>query len=367
MAALLLQSCRGGRPTPTSDKEENIIKYARNLYMMEDGEFTRVEIRNPWDTTHTLARYILVPEGSQKKPRDTNGYTLISTPLRNTVVFSSVHASLLSEMGCADVVSGVCDPQFLVDSVLLRRYAEGKIKNCGSPMQPNIEVIFRTGAQGILLSPYEGDAPVQNSLRQCGIPLIEGADYLEKTPLARAEWMRLYGRLYGNGEKADSLFAVTEKEYLALKEKISNPKARIPVIFDMIYSGTWAVPTSGSVLGSMISDAGGLNPFSGYNKAGCATLSPEEALYRGKDAKVWFIRYNQKTPLTLKQISSENKLYTEIEAYKQGNVYGTNTLTGNIFDESAFHPQWVLSDMISILHPEAGIRPYKRYYHQLSE
>ena len=55
--------------------------------------------------------------------------------------------------------------------------------------------------------------------RNSGIPIVETADYMERTPLARAEWMRFYGRLYGKGALADSIFDITEQRYLEIKRK----------------------------------------------------------------------------------------------------------------------------------------------------
>jgi iron complex transport system substrate-binding protein len=359
----LLTSCR--TDSNTADEDGN-IKYAKNLVIQEYEDFNYIKIRNPWDTLTTLASYCLVDRNMKDLPDNMpSEATVIKIPVKKSVIYSSVHASLIEELGCGNAVSGVCDSQFIIDSSIKDGLASGAIVDCGNSMQPNVEKIINTGAEIVWLSPFESDNGSHGKLSLLGIPIVEGADYLENSPLARAEWMKFYGRLYGRGEVADSLFAKTEREYLSLKKKTETVSKSPSVIFDKIYSGSWNVPTSGSVTGAMIVDAGGSNPFNDYSNAGSATLTPETVLFKGGAADIWFVRYYGDKELTMADLSADNDAYSHFSAFKSGNVYGTNTLTSGVFDDAAFHPQWLLSDLISIIHPELGIIPMKQYYHKL--
>lgn len=366
-ALSLLASCGGGNATSSSSSEDTGTQYARNLTMEDRDGYTYVTVRNPWDTTRNLAAYALVEKDAAMPSGLPAGTAIVRVPLEKSVVFSSVHASLIDELGAGNAVSGVCDSQFITDPNLQQKLKAGKILDCGNSMQPNIEAIIRSGAGAALISPFESDNGSHGKLSQVGIPIIECADYLEKTPLARAEWMRFYGRLYGKGETADSLFVATEREYKAMSEKGMASKTRPKVLFDKIYSGIWNVPTSGSVTGAMITDAGATNPFSDSNKAGSAQLSPEEVLYKGGDTDFWFVRYSEATPLTMKSLAADNGAYSRFKAFKEGNVYGCNSIMTNVFEDGAFHPQYILADLISIIHPESGVKPVKRYYFHMPE
>ena len=178
--------------------------------------------------------------------------------------------------------------------------------------------------------------------------------------------MKLYGRLVGKGAKADSLFSKTEKEYNDIVFKTALCSNLPKVLFDGAYSGVWNVPTSRSATGTLIRDAAGYNPFDDYNDSGSAKLAPEEVIYKAADADVWFVRYFSDTPKTLKQWGSEDKNYSRFNAFKNGNVWGSNTKYSGVFDDAAFHPQWILADMALILHPSLqGIKIHKHYYQQL--
>ena len=67
--------------------------------------------------------------------------------------------------------------------------------------------IIDLNADAILLSPFENNGGY-GRLEQIGVPIIECADYMERSALGRAEWMKFYGILFGREHETDSLFAV---------------------------------------------------------------------------------------------------------------------------------------------------------------
>lgn len=362
--ATLMSACgTSGGQRPTGD---NIIRHADNLRISDGDGYSHVVIRNPWDTTKTLASYFLVQEGAELPPEAGSGSEkIIKIPLKNSLVYSNVHVSLMHELGVLDAVGGVCDAEYITDSLASSRIAEKVIRDCGQSMQPNMEAVMQMRPDGILAAPMENN-PNHGKLAKLGIPLIQAADYLESSPLGRAEWMRFYGRLYGRGTQADSMFRAVEREYNDIANKVATSAHRPKVLIDGVYGQSWNLPTRKTATGILIHDAGGLNPFDEYDKAGSISLSPEEVLYKGADADVWFIRYFNTRPMTLSMWNAENKNYARFKAFKEGNVFGANTMTSGIFDDGAFHPQWVLADMASILHPEIkNISHPKYYYHKL--
>lgn len=364
-AFLLLASC--GSDAAKETNKGNVVTEASNL-TIEDGEgWSHVVIRNPWDTTRTLASYILVERGVDVPARYRNdGSRMIRVPLQKALVYSNVHVSFANELGALDAVKGICDKDYITDSLAARRIAEGLIADCGLSTQPNIERVMALRPDAIILAPMSEDG-AHGKLANFGIPFVEAADYLEKEPLGRAEWMKFYGRLFGKKEMADSLYGAVAKEYNGIKEKLGNMASRPKVLFDGVYGGVWNVCTSGSVTGNMIEDAHGVNPFADLNKAGSAQLALEKVLYDASDADVWFVRYFKPGgTMSLAEWGSDNKNYSRIKAFKTGNVWGANSADSGIFDDGAFHPQWILADMAAVMHPEIKNLPrHKRYFYQL--
>lgn len=359
----LLQSC-GGNNTVSSEGEEVELKYAENLSLKEFDGYTIAEIRNPWDTTKLLQKYVLLEEGVDVPEGFTPAQT-VRVPLKKSIVYSSVHNGLINELGAPDAISGVCDAEYIYEPSIKSRIENGDIADCGNSMSPNIEKIIKVSPGAILLSPFENSGG-HGKLSQAGIPIIECADYMETSPLARSEWMKFYGRLYGKKNEADSMFADTERKYLQLKEIGTSLSTHPKVLIDRIYGQSWNLPAGKSTMGIMIEDAGGINPFGDVKVSGSLQLSPEKVLYEAQDVDIWLIRFAY-TPLTLKSLGEDNKLYTQFKAYKEGRVYGSDSSKTRIFEDVAFHPQWLLGNLIALFHPELSLPTEEKTYFEKIE
>lgn len=362
-ALFLLPSCGRNNASVNSRGTPVEFSYAENIAMESHDGFTTVRIRNPWDTTKLLHTYILLEEGGSA-PADAAGADVIKVPLKSSVVYSCVHIGLADDLGALDAITGVCDKQYIYQENIRKRIADGSIADCGNSMEPNVEKMLMLRPGAVLLSPYESTNSY-GKLDKAGIPVVECADYMEKSPLARAEWMKFFGRLYGKARVADSLFNATEREYNRLKALVADTKHRPTVMTDRIYGQIWDVAGGRSTTGTFIEDAGGRNIFGDNNKAGSLQLSPEKVLMQARDADVWLIRAND-GELTLESLGAEREIYSHFKAFRQGNVYASYASRCHIFEDQAFHPQWILADLIRVLHPEnSAVRPGRAYYEQL--
>ena len=191
------------------------IRYARGFTIQHFTDYTSVEVRDPWDSTRILQRYLLVDRGALM-PGDLPKGTVVRTPVKNIVVYTSVHAAIIDQLGEADKVIGVCEPRYMDTPSIQEGLRAGKIADLGEATAPNIEKIIDIGAEIIIASPFQnaGYGPAE----KLGIPIIEAADYMESLPLGRTEWIRFYGLLFGKEAMADSIFRETEDRYLELKE-----------------------------------------------------------------------------------------------------------------------------------------------------
>lgn len=355
-----IASCSPDRKSSNPADIDTGFKYARLISMQDlDDKSTLVTIINPWDSTAVLARYALVEKGNHVTSELPAGTVTLQVPVNNAVVYSGIHTGLLNELGSLDAVSGVCDTAYISDKATMAGVRSGEIAYCGRNTSPLLEKMILLKPEVVVLSPYE-NSNESSRISSFGMKVVQAADYLETTPLGRAEWMKFFGRLFGVEEKADSLFNEVEKSYLTLKNMASRSDKKPKVLFDRIYSGVWYVPTSGSVTGKLIEDAGGINPFSKYNNHGSAGLTAEEVLSTAFDSDVWLIRYSE-PEVTLQSLVSEKTLYQKFNAYQNGNVYTASTINSTLFDDGAFHPEKILRELIRILHPELDKSPFEYY------
>ena len=356
----LLASCKGGNAHIIAEEGDTIkMKYARNISLVRHDGFTVASVRNPWDTTRVLHTYLLVPD-SVGLPSSLPKGTVVRTPMKRALIYSSVHNSLVSELGAIDAIKGVCDARYIHQRDLSDRIASGEVVDCGIGTSPDIERIINMSPDGIMLSPFENSG-TYGKVGQLGIPIIECADYMETTPLARAEWMRFYGMLFGKEDEAQKMFEATESEYNALKRSVAAA-SRPKVIIDRLYGQVWYVPSANSTMGTFIKDAGGENPFESYDRSGSVGLAGEEVLYRASDADIWLVRYSQATDKTLSELAADNAIYPQFKALKEGRVFGCNTTGTYFYEEVPFHPQWLLNDLITIFHDGNGDINATRYF-----
>ncbi len=363
---LLLLSC-GGRHESISEEVEIPMEYASFLKISAGDGFTHVKITNPWDTTTTLHSYILVPDSIPLKDIYPEG-TIIRTPIKRSVMFSSVHSSLLEELGSIDVVAGICDSEYMHNETLSRKLKEGKLTDCGNSMSPDMEKIISISPDAIFISPYQ-DQTQYSKLSELGIPIIECADYMETNPLGRTEWIKFYSLLTAQEEKGDEIYSEVKRDYLILKEKASKVKKRPEILTELKQGDTWFLPAKSSTTGIFIEDAGGSLPDIVKGEGGSVAFAPEKVLMNTDDADIWLIKYYNEKELSYDQLASETPLYKNFEPFKKRNIYACNTSKILFYEEVPFHPHWLLADMISIFHPELGITPYpgKQYYSKLSD
>lgn len=357
-----LASCKGSHASSSAEGEGEVLpmKYAENLTVREFPDFTEVTVRNPWDTLKTLQKYILVERDSEMPAGLPEG-TIIKVPVTNALVYSTVHNSLITELGAMDAIGGICNSKYVNGKELQARLASGRIVDCGVSLSPDLEKIIKLNPQVIMLSPFENNDKYAK-VGELGIPIIECADYMETSPLGRAEWVRFYGMLFGKQDVADKMFAKTESNYLKLK-KIANGLAIKPkVIIDQRYGQVWNVPGGVSTMGRLIEDAGGINPFASYEQSGSVPLAPEKVLAEAHDADIWFVRYNQEKDKSLRELGNDAPVNSQFKAYKNRRVYGCNTRYVNFYEETPFHPDRILEDMVHIMHPELSSSAPVRYY-----
>lgn len=395
-AALLMAACQGGK-TAVADAEAGDtleMKYAKLLTIVKHGDveetsdaaegvdyqYTEAIIANPWKAGTMLHRYILIPKGEEgdktvamlARRRSTGARCTtdtVRTPVESNLVFTAPHCQLLTELGCQNAITGVCDKDYInIPDIKSRAQADAKvahpIMDCGSSMQPDIERIIALHPEALLISPFENSGGY-GKLDKLRIPVIETADYMETSPLGRAEWIKLYGLLLGSS-KADSLFSAIEKEYLQLKAEVAKLPLGLSILTERKTGNVWYVPGGKSTMGILLRDAHARYIFADDTHSGSLSMSPEQIIAKGNQVDVWAFKYFGGNALTKQDLLAEYQGYQALKAFQTGTVYETDTSCEPYFELTSFHPEILLREFIVLSHPEAGdkfgkLRFYKKY------
>ena len=443
-AALLMAACQGGK-TAAADAEAGDtleMKYAKLLTIVKHGDgeeasdeaedidyqYAEAIIANPWKAGTMLHRYILIPKGEEgdktvamlARRRSTGARCTtdtVRTPVERSAVFIAPHCQLMYELGCQQAIRGVCDLNYInIPDVRKRAASAGKasagnafagkafagnassgnasaqnsIVDCGSSMAPDIERIIALKPEAILVSPFENSGGY-GKLDKLHVPIIEAADYMESSPLGRAEWMKFYGMLFGKDKnisttaaveasmtaagkaseatlpvscelRADSLFAQIEKEYLDLKVEAGKLPKGLSILTERKTGGVWYVPGGQSTIGILLKDANARYIFSDDKHSGSLPMSPEQILAKGSQVDVWAFKYFGGAPLSQVQLLQEYDGYKALAAFSRGNIYQVDTSTVPYFELTSFHPELLLREFIILAHGErfGKLRFYKK-------
>ena len=366
--AVLLSSC-GGRQTRSLQDEGDTVafRYATQLTVVRHQGYTVATLKNPWKPDKTLHQYILVPADGEVPEGEG---TVVRTPLSRSVMFTTVHCAMLMSLGKEDCISGVADLKYIKIPWIQEQVKAGHIMDVGEGMSPVVEKIIDQRPDALFLSPFENSGGY-GRLEEIGIPIIECAEYMETSPLARAEWLRFYGMLFGCEAEADSLFAVVDSSYNALKNLVrsqeTGDRKQPNVIVDKVTGSVWYVPGGNSTLGQMIHDAGGLYPWASDEHSGSVSLPFEAVLEKAGEADIWLFRYSSDHDISYQELLSEHHGYNQFRAFRHKQVYGCDVERSLFYEESPFRPDWLLNDFIRIFHPEQEGLDSLRYYKPLRE
>ena len=349
--AFCLMACNNGKKAGNTTAGDTLrMKYAEHIEMVRHGTCTVVKLSDPWNLGKTLHTYILVPADAEM-PEDLPKGSVVRTPLKRSVVATSVHCGLISAMGREEAIRGVCDVRYINLPSVVEGVKNKRIADCGSGLQPTLEAIIDLQPDAIFLSPFQNSGGY-GRIEELDVPIIETADYMETSALGRAEWVRFYGMLFGAEHEADSIFAQVERNYMELRQKAHESTTRPTLLMDKLTGPVWYVPAGQSTVGKVIADANIAYPWADDTHSGSLPLPFETILEKAAQADIWLFRYNNKGTFRREHLLQDNSGYSQFKAYQQGNLFGCSTETSTFYEETPFHPDLLLRDFICIAHPD---------------
>ena len=267
-------------------------------------------------------------------------------PYERIVCTSATHMGFISELGMTDKVVGVCRPNRVYN---LSEEDRERITDIGDDMQPSMEKILLLNPDLVILYTYAQGDPIPAQVEALGIPILYCNEWTETTPLARAEWIRLFGAIFGCLNHADSIFASVRDTYEQLKVDSLKFKGK-SLMSGMSWRGTWYVPAGGTFMGNLFRDAGAQYKYEDNPSTSSIPLTMEQAIQDFAQADIWVgCEAN-----SLKELETIDKKHTWFKAFQTGQVYNFRRRTlpsgANDFWESAtVHPERILSDLNKVL------------------
>ncbi len=364
LLSLLLVAC-------TLDKSERLAnettelspQYAKGfvIHLVEGVKI--LTVTRPWDGATNNLTYALLKEGDRIPSISVD--QIIHVPVNKMVVTSTTHIPGLDLLNASDRLVGFPQSQYISSATMRARIDQGLVKELGAANGVNIEALITLQPDMVMTYQSGPDRTQLESLSISQIPTLLNADFLEETPLGRAEWIKVFGHLLDKPKLADSVFHQIEQTYLELKNQAHDQPERPKVFSGSLYGGTWYAPGGNSFAAQYIADAGGIYTWGSHAETGSLELSFESVIQKNSQTEFW-IGLGGFT--SLGDLKSADARYESFNAYHQHKVFNYHKRIGatggfEYLELGSARPDIVLKDYIKMLHP-ALLPEYEPYFFQ---
>ena len=276
------------------------------------------------------------------------------------ICMSSSQVAGLAEIGADSVITAVSGLRYITNQALHER----NVADIGYEAALDYEKILSLRPDLLLTYTVSGaEPPYISRLRSLGIRVLVLHDHLENHPLARAEYIRLYGALTGKQEYADSVFASICNRYDSLAAAAETSKVK--VLMNIPYGDAWYIPGGNSYMAKLIQDAGGEILGAEEGTAASRVIRMEEAYALSQKADIWL---NPGHCRTRDELTAFHHAFRHFGPIVNGLPIYNNTLRmtpegGNDFWESgSVRPDLILEDLVSIFSQSDRGNPLKYHF-----
>ena len=354
LLALLGTACGGSASYTPADFTTEVYTpaYASGFDIRgtERNAATLVTVRTPWQGGSGVEQHLLVLREGIEPPAGFDGQ-IVKAPVRHVVCMSSSHVAMFDAIGQIRRVCGVSGIDYISNAYVNEHRCCGEVLDVGYDTNLNFELLAAMRPDLMLLYGVTGENTiVTGKLRELGIPYIYIGDYMEESPLGKAEWLVLAAELCDlRAAGADTLQRIA-RDYQALKAHPAPDAPRPKVMLNTPYRDTWFLPSSQSYMIRLIEDAGGEYVYTKNDSDTSVAVDMEEAYLLANAADFWL---NVGPCNTLAELTAQNPKFSGIPVVRSRNVYNNNrrqTPAGgsDFWESGVVRPDLVLRDLRTI-------------------
>jgi iron complex transport system substrate-binding protein len=366
---LSLFGCKDSKTHKTSDSTTAVINetnsYAKGFQIKKLKTHTLLEILNPWPNAEKSFKYLIVTENQLKQNSfSSSDYdAIITVPINKIVVTSTTHIPSLELLNMETNLIGFPGTDYISSEKTRLLIDKGIVRELGKNEGINTEVLIDLNPDIVVGFGIDGNNKSFETLKNSGIPILYNGDWVESSPLAKAEWIKFFGVLFNKEHQADSIFNSIEKDYLKAKKEALNIKFKPTVLSGAMHKDVWYLPSGNSPEAQLLKDANVNYLWSETNGNGSLALSFETVFNTAQHANIWI---SPSYYATLNDLKKANEHYTTFDAYKNNAVFtfsNTKGKTGGVlyYELGIARPDLVLKDLIKICHPEL-LEDYQPYF-----
>ena len=289
----------------------------------------------------------------------------VRKPIQKIVCTSTSHLPYFELLGMAHTVVGFPNTNYISSKVFTERHEKGFLKEVGINGQINLELLVDLQPDAVIAFDAGKEAVVLEKIKKLGIPIIYNSDFLEQTPLGKAEYIKFFGAILGKQHQADSIFDAIVQNYHRSKKMIEDVHQKPTVFSGVMYGDVWFVPGGNNWMAHFFEDAGANYLWKNSDESGALKLSFESVYETAHQVDFWV---GTSTFASKKEMLDQDHRYKYFKAFNNHQVFNFNKKIGaqggyDFFESAYARPDIVLSDLIKVFHPTI-LPNYETVYYQ---
>lgn len=337
----------------SSPEKKTLIKYADGFQIENHDGYKLLSITKPYPKAQKTYTYLLVSDKT-KLPKKHAAAAVIEIPIQKAIPTSTTHIPAIELLNELESIIGFPHLDYISSEKTRALIKKGNIKEIGHNNQLNTEITLALQPDVIIASAMNAGNKSYNTLQKNNIPILYNGEWLETTPLGKAEWIKVFGALYQKDSLAQTIFNTIEKNYQDAKQLATTSKNKPSVLSGNLYKDVWYCPAGNSWQALFFKDANANYIYADKISEASLALSIEEILASGKNADFWVLPGDFSS---YSQLSDASKHYKQLKAFTNKNVFSISLTKGETggflyYELGPSRPDLVLKDFIKIFHPE---------------
>ncbi|MFD1552369.1 hypothetical protein DNU06_10945 [Putridiphycobacter roseus] len=333
---------------PVQKKEENSSAYlpisainievAKGFNIVETDSTFKMIIHS-LSPKYQFEDSLVFPKKSLKKP-----FKHLINPIERIACQSSTHLIFINALNNTQKVKGISEMQYMPKDSLYQVLESNHVVEINKNGEANIEKLLAIHPDVFLVYPFEWQS---DRFKKVNIKTLLVSEYMETTPLGRLEWIKFFGILLNESEKAATIFKEKSRKYEALVVPVDTSET---IFFNLPFNDTWDMPAPNSISGNLLKDAGYQYIYANLGEGANDNLvqSKEKVWLDAMNAKYWLIIANRPQGYSLADLKQEETIYKEFKAVKDKKVIFCNTGYSPYFTQGIIAPDEMLKELLEI-------------------
>ena len=328
------------------------IKYAKGFDIVNKNGVKKLIIKAAYQNSKSISEYEIRQIAVEKSDFKNN---IIHVPIEKIVVTSTTHIPMVELLNEEEAILGFPHAKYVSSEKTRILIDAGKIIEIGKENALNTEILLDLNPELVVGYSVSSADKSLTTVKKSGINVIYNGDWLEETPLGRAEWIKFFGVLFDKEEQAGRIFKEIEYNYVAAKSIAMKAKVKPTVLSGAIMSkDIWNLPAGESFVAQFLKDANLNYLWKDSKGKGSLSLSFESIFDTGRNADYWIAPgyFSSK-----EQLLQSNQIYAEFTAFKNDRIYTPSSKKGKTggviyYELAPTRPDLVLKDIIKITNPD---------------